>query len=169
MFRENKIDEDRRTLLKIYHSQVQTHAGYLIAVIIGFLTLVSRWSDFLKYQNTTIIFYGLLSVIMAVSFFIIARISYWTMYGNTILRIAEADIENFCEFYKDEYKKMNFTPNCIFALQLCIEKYFQCHYHSKQWSINYKLTLLISSHRVLSVTIFSCIIFGIILAISHLL
>jgi hypothetical protein len=32
------IDKDRRTLLGLYHSQTQTHAGYLIALIFGFLT-----------------------------------------------------------------------------------------------------------------------------------
>jgi hypothetical protein len=46
---QNKItlfEDTRRCLLTIYRSNIQTHAGYLIAIIVGSLAFVSRFDIF---------------------------------------------------------------------------------------------------------------------------
>ena len=43
---KEKLEEVRLSLLEIYNSDIQTHAGYLIGIIIGSLTLFSRMDTF---------------------------------------------------------------------------------------------------------------------------
>lgn len=45
---ENDFEESRRCLFTSYHSYVQTHAGYIIALTMGFFTVISAFDKFLS-------------------------------------------------------------------------------------------------------------------------
>lgn len=52
-----EFDETRRCLVNSYHSYAETHADYMIAIIIGFLTLVSSFRSFFDSGQWAIIIF----------------------------------------------------------------------------------------------------------------
>jgi hypothetical protein len=91
-----ELEGMRKTLLKMYHSNIQTHAGYLIAIIIGSLTLFSRLDTF--FGNSLFIgsgwaFLVLLWLILMAGIWAILRIVYWTSYANVALTISVDDMK----------------------------------------------------------------------------
>jgi hypothetical protein len=104
-----EFEETRRCLLNIAHSKNQTHAGYLIAVVIGALTLISRWDIFLNPTQkllvlTTIIFFILVSTMTAGTAYLIQRTFYWTTYGTSVLNMSSSDAEELFKRYKTDPK-----------------------------------------------------------------
>jgi hypothetical protein len=85
---ENKeIEDSRRSLLQYYNSQTMTHIGYLIALIIGSLTLISRWDSFSKGFPIWDIFLLMLSIIVGLLVQITGRTLF---YGNLAYEIMRA-------------------------------------------------------------------------------
>ena len=83
---EAEFEETRRCLFNSYHTYIQTHAGYLIAIVIGGITLVVSWKDFIVsgYWHWWLIGIFVLLVILAGLGFLlmIIRTYYWTKYAN---------------------------------------------------------------------------------------
>lgn len=79
------LESCRRSLLQYYSSQNVTHAGYLIALIIGGLTLVSRWDTFKGNWLTWDIFISLLSIVAGVGFYFLGRTISWATFEYEIL------------------------------------------------------------------------------------
>lgn len=105
-----ELEDIRKTLLNQYHSYSTSHTGLIIAVIIGSLTLLSRWDIFFKSGFTIIIFYIMLSFIVGLSFYILGRLSYWTSLSNMTLVLTE---QEFSEYHRAQSEKP-----CICSMQM---------------------------------------------------
>jgi hypothetical protein len=85
---EREIEETRRSLVNKAHSKNQTHAGYLIAFVIGSLTIISRWDIFFDSSQessisiTGLLFFVIIGAIASIIFYFIQRACYWTSYGS---------------------------------------------------------------------------------------
>lgn len=88
MTESNEIESSRKALLKFYSSQTMTHGGYIIALTVGFLTLVSRWDAFAETIGLRCMFYLMFSLIMSIGIYITGRTLYWACLSHTILGIA---------------------------------------------------------------------------------
>jgi hypothetical protein len=119
-----EFEETRRCLLNIAHSKNQTHAGYLIAIVIGALTLISRWNIFFSPPQTTvssyttIIFFSLVSAIIAVTAYLIQRTFFWTTYGTSVLNLSSSEADKLFEKYKANpkhkgYQAPEYPLSCI--------------------------------------------------------
>lgn len=76
-YEEPDFEENVRFLGHLYHSYVQTHAGYLIGIIIGSLTLISRWDIFFGNIWSIIIFILLMGGIAFAFVWASLRATYW--------------------------------------------------------------------------------------------
>ncbi len=89
---DEQFEKTRKCLLNQYHSNALTHSGYIIAIVIGTLTLISRWDAFFPNQNNLnlpayfgIVFYALIDIIVALSFYVVKRLLYWTALSSCVL------------------------------------------------------------------------------------
>jgi len=82
---DSELEPSRRALLEYYNSQTMTHGGYIIALVIGFLTLVSRWQDFAKPQLVWIFFLFMVSALVALGVYMVGRILLWGALAYEIL------------------------------------------------------------------------------------
>ena len=89
------FEKTREYILKIYHSDIQTHAGYLIAIVIGVLALISRWDVFFNNSLTKIIFFIILAVISAFAAYAFKRMFYWIAHSNVIIGANTESIESW--------------------------------------------------------------------------
>jgi hypothetical protein len=121
---EREFEETRQCLLNIAHSKNQTHAGYLIAIIIGTLTLVSRWDTFFDlsqkstFSITTFLFFGIISASASVTFYLVKRSCYWTSYGSSVMNMTIIGAQNFFEKYRSKPENKSLCervnpPSCI--------------------------------------------------------
>lgn len=98
-----EFEEARRCLLNLYHSNIQNHAGYLIAIIIGSLTLISQWDSFFSSPQKPVppitgnIFVGMIITIFIVSAYFIIRLKYWTSRADILSGIRMDEIEELLE------------------------------------------------------------------------
>ena len=93
------LEDARKLLLDSFHSYVQTHAGYIIAIMLGFFAVMSSLDTF--FQNLfLIIVFGLLMVgLVGLGIYMILRITYWTSMANyTICITVKYAIQYFNEF-----------------------------------------------------------------------
>ena len=85
---DKDFEETRRCLLNSYHSYVQTHAGYIIALIIGASTVIYSFNAFRGIGIFgTIAFIALILAILGVSGFIGLRIVYWTLWASVAITL----------------------------------------------------------------------------------
>ena len=85
---EKEFEETRRLLLKLYHSNIQTHAGYIIALIIGLFTVVSAFKTFFDFHQWGIGVLGFIIVLIILSIgFMGLRIIYWTIWTNVAITV----------------------------------------------------------------------------------
>lgn len=118
------FEETRRCLLNNYHSYVQTHAGYLIALIIGFFAVISAFKDFFSSEAFGILwlcgipisipFYAIIITISVVSGYAVLRIIYWSTWASQaiIIPVDEA-IQYFNEENKKEHRYLTKAPNTV--------------------------------------------------------
>ena len=98
----NDFEESRRCLLNNYHSYVQTHAGYLIALILGLFAVIATFKDFLAAGLTgQIAILGLIGSIVIASAFMGLRIIYWSSWASGAITITE---DNAIRYFNDENK-----------------------------------------------------------------
>jgi hypothetical protein len=104
---EKEFEESRRCLLNSYHSYVQTHAGYMIAITIGFLTIISNFDSFFKsgpviatlsistvfltFTWGFLAFLILIFLILFASWYMIKRIRYWASYASLAVSLTFDD------------------------------------------------------------------------------
>ncbi|MGA2768373.1 MAG: hypothetical protein ABSF24_08685 [Candidatus Bathyarchaeia archaeon] len=87
-----EFEETRRCLLISYHSYVQNHAGYLIAIMIGSVVLISSWNNFFMNISSEVIFSLLLIVpIGCVFVYMVWRTFYWTSYATGAIHMSLED------------------------------------------------------------------------------
>ena len=91
LYDSNEFESIRKTLLNQYHSQNITHSGFIIAVIIGVLTVISRADIFFKEPLTITLFFALLGSASGFCFYLYGRIRYWNNLINLTLIITERE------------------------------------------------------------------------------
>jgi len=98
------FEDSRRCLMNSYHSYVQTHAGYIIALTIGLFTIISASETFLKYgfwQVQAFAFYSLIAGILFGIVVMFLRIVYWTLWANVAITIP---ISKALEYFNNSNK-----------------------------------------------------------------
>lgn len=81
-----EFEKIRRTLLSDFRSQTLAHSGLIIAIIVGTLTLVSRWVDFFNGGAIpTLVFLFIISVMLGLTFFAVVRFFYYGLLTNEAL------------------------------------------------------------------------------------
>jgi hypothetical protein len=118
-YEESDFEKSRRTLLNLYHSYNQTHAGYMIALIIGSLTLASRLDAFL--QDTLWIVFLVLMIGVAFGFlFVILRLQFWAMMAAFTTGITRTETISLFNRYNSEYNKSHYTekPPCPKVIEM---------------------------------------------------
>ena len=104
MNKEEEFEKNRKILLQNCNSSIQTHAGYLLAVIIGSLTLVSQWKSFFNNgYMPRIAFYVLLDLIFVVSFYVVGRMLYWTFLSGSIMDMVYSNFAIHCILHEYYY------------------------------------------------------------------
>lgn len=106
----NELEDARKFLLKSYHSYVQTHAGYIIAIMLGFFALISGFDTFSKIYGGTIFFIILMIALVKLGAFMILRITYWTCYTNYATNLTLKDVIYFFNEFNSP-KKYPFWKN----------------------------------------------------------
>jgi len=87
-----EIEASRRALLSYYNSQTMAHGGYIIALVVGILTVVSRWEMFTESLVMRIWLVSALSLLSALGVYIIGRTLWYGAVTGGIIR-AELDID----------------------------------------------------------------------------
>ncbi len=119
---DTDFEESRRCLLNVYHSYVQNHAGFAIAVIIGAFTLLSSWNSFFGTNKTALspyIFFSLISALGSAGFYVLIRTMYWTNYAGCLTSILPEGTEKLYKMFCDRVKpKDEFIANGSLLLKL---------------------------------------------------
>jgi len=118
---EIDFEDSRRCLLNSYHSYVQTHAGYIIALIIGFIAIVVTFESFIK-SSGTIAFVLLIIAIVGTSAFFALRIFYWTLLANVAIRIPIDVALGYFNDYNAEKKRYSCKAPNTAIIQIAIDK-----------------------------------------------
>lgn len=63
-----------------------THGGYMLALIVGGLALISNWENFSQTPGSQTVFAFLLGSVVIVSFHTIGRATYWSALSTQVLR-----------------------------------------------------------------------------------
>lgn len=123
----SELEETRRCLFNMANSRSQTHAGYLIAIVIGSSILISRWDIFFSIPQkpvssfTTSAFFILIGIIAFVTAYLTKRMFYWNTYASTVINLSTVEIEKLFGEYekgnkedKEENNRFQYymRPNC---------------------------------------------------------
>ena len=87
----------RIALMENYNSQTLTHAGYIIALTVGFLSIISRWTDLWLIGNLAsvilwrIILLFIISTIVLLICYLSLRIVYWATMSDQVRVVTEND------------------------------------------------------------------------------
>lgn len=115
LYENERFDSIRKTLLDQYHSGILTHAGYIIALIVGALTLISKWDIF--FSNGVWVqyaFFLIISFIVSAGFFFTSRLFYWSYLNSGVLSLTQSDFEKYDEQHSTDGR------SCLCHLQDCI-------------------------------------------------
>ena len=96
----------RKLILDQFHSQVLTHAGYILALTVGALTIISQYYSFFSNGSaaTIFIFFLIMSLITGYGFYLICRLFYWNCLVQITLTVTQKEFANYKEDenHKDE-------------------------------------------------------------------
>lgn len=113
-------------LIETYRSESQTHSYYIIALMIGCLTLISRFDSFLTNDassslSTKLVFYFFLSAISGLTVYFIGRLSYWSALSELTKRLTD---EQYKTYASNDYDQMH----TICILEDCIQSKLEEHF-----------------------------------------
>jgi hypothetical protein len=90
---QSELDALRVALMQSYNSQTITHAGYIIALTVGLLTIISRWSDLQTYfqpgtyRKITLLL--ILSCVFGLILYFSFRVIFWATLSDQVMLITE--------------------------------------------------------------------------------
>ena len=88
---QNEFEAIRGRLLKSYDSRTITHGGYIIALMVGFLTLVSRWEAFAEMPKIFLLYF-LTSLVISLGVYLVSRIMFWSLLAYETLFVTEDEV-----------------------------------------------------------------------------
>jgi len=119
----NDFEKDRHCLLEIYHSKIQTHAGYIIAIAIGSFALLSSQ----KYLFPVIVVDVILSLLLGLVAYQFFRINYWTKLSNYVIKAQLTETEtfysNYCSQIEKKYEKRREQGKKVYEYNLKVAPY----------------------------------------------
>jgi len=142
---EKEFEETRRCLLNSYHTYTQTHAGIIIALLIGLFTIISAFEAFLKngfWQIQTFAFIGLIVGILIAIAFMFLRIVYWVTWANVAITIPIDSALNYFNNANKTYSSK--APNTNIITQAIRE---QIKYDITQGKLFYYKKLALKTAR----------------------
>lgn len=92
MSKSDLNEANRRALLRYYNSQTMTHGGYLIALVIGIITMLSRWTTFADDHRMWLLFIFILSLLLALGVNVSGRTFFWGNLSSEII-MTKVDVE----------------------------------------------------------------------------
>jgi hypothetical protein len=93
---DSEFEKRRETLLNQYHSENLTHSGFIIAIIIGTLSLVANFKDFFNNGVLPILaFYFFMSFVVVLAIYFAGRLYYWIALSNSILTLTEKMFDEY--------------------------------------------------------------------------
>jgi hypothetical protein len=102
IYQENDLESDRRCMLKLFHTYIQTHAGYAIGIAVGASAIAANYRNFVE-LNLFPAFLILILFMIGWAAYQLKRILYWTSYANVILGINSHQLEMLFErWYIDD-------------------------------------------------------------------
>ncbi len=119
------FEKTRGDMITVYHSYIQNHVGYLLALIIGFLSLIANWTYFFNGQAViNYIFWLLIHVIFFAGLWVGFRIFYWVTWTSYLLSITyEIAVELFKETTDwEKYKLKNPKPSCGSIIHVAVRE-----------------------------------------------
>lgn len=129
---KKEFEETRRFLFETAQSKHQKHLGYLITIVIASLTgslatLVLQSDTFfnvIQKPNTTLLFFVIISVIAAVTFYMLKRTLFWNTYSSAVLNLSiQASKKLFLKYSSKENKKglreQENPLTCILNVAVC--------------------------------------------------
>lgn len=149
-----ELEETRRCLLKMYHSDIQTHAGYLIGIIIGSLTVFSRLDAFFGssavFPHSSWVFLVLFGLIALAGFWTILRIYYWTILAGYVQGTPLNEIYDFFNKKNNEraqkkekgnYFPVDLEPPPTVVIQWAIDRALDRDVREKKLGCSKKIAL----------------------------
>ena len=167
--KNNEFEQTRKFLLNSYHSDIQNHAGLLIAIIIGSLTLISRFDSFFSNSQkpaTGIVFWLLICIIFGVSFYVIVRLFYWTHLVNVMLGIRIAEVETL---FNKRNKSVKSDVPFPLKMQRAAYQRLKEKKSEKTAPLTLKISMMDGKSLFLSIFVTSGIIFILILVVQKVL
>ena len=137
---ESEFDESRRCLLNTYNSYIQTHAGYMIALIIGFLALLSSFRSFIDGGLVAVIFFVILlaGVLKAFSY-ILLRITFWSSFANDAISLSQGEvIRSFIDANPKKEEQFFKEAPCTGILHGGIFQFLKTGAHSRYSKLVYR-------------------------------
>jgi hypothetical protein len=116
IYESDKFERLRAILIDQYHSQIMAHAGYILALIIGSLTLISRFDIFIDRGLIGVLTLLLmLSAVVGLGVYFSGRLFYWNCLTCLSLSITENEFKEYHNIHLDR-------GACLGNLQLLIAK-----------------------------------------------
>ena len=91
-----EFEDMRKELMGIYSSQTITHVGYVLALIIGLLTFLSRWDtirDFFSKRGLKNLDLIIVYLVFVLTLFFLARIIYWSTLTDRATIVVPSDLK----------------------------------------------------------------------------
>jgi hypothetical protein len=86
----------RTALMNSYNSQIIAHAGYIIALTVGLLSIISRWDELWGYFRERKIkkwlFAVFLSAIIGFIWYFFLRVVYWATLSDQVMLVSFSDL-----------------------------------------------------------------------------
>lgn len=155
-----EFEDYRKTLLQKYHSEILTHAGYILALIIGALTLVSRFDIFFdKGPPFNAIFLIIVSTMFGLGFYFTCRLCYWVTLESNTLSVREQDFAS--KFATCKSSCISFLQKYVIDnIEIIIEKNIEKSsekpsiWQVKLWNLGKKPYLIIRCSLLLITSIY---------------
>jgi hypothetical protein len=150
---ESDFEENRRCLLNTYNSNAQNHGTFLIATAIGFLSLISTWTNFSGSIYYALVFFLLIIGVAILGAFMVFRIGYWTLFANFALSVTlESAISLFNEYNHKKNEPYLSKPPLTMVIQMAAVCVFRQLYNAKipnkKLSLYQKLALRIARLKI---------------------
>lgn len=114
--------------MNYYNSQTLTHAGYVVALTLGIVTLFSRIDAIGEFFKSGLInkgiCYTIFSLLLALIIYSAFRIIFWAWMSHSILQVKKAEVESIGEVTD------------IWGIQACLHQKF-IKYGYTMWSYIY--------------------------------
>lgn len=91
---EDNFEQLRTALMNSYNSQTITHAGYAVAFLLGFFSLLAskRFGEF--YDRRRITSYFVIGLILSLIVYSGLRLVFWSYISSDVLSVTKTDLQN---------------------------------------------------------------------------